>query len=263
MATQTYSSPQQLEAGVRQIPNISARAKNLANAYIGEQGIKKATTLSTKAEVHLQNGTFALINANSDTLTGHNFVSVLSDNIGGATRKTAFLDTDGRATLIGGLGAESLVSLHGNNFIIAADDPVTGAVTTIKGGTGFDTLEAGNHTHVYAGTGQQTLIGGTGQDTLDGRGDIRRLTFIAERGGDELLIGGGGRNKFVVGKGDITIKGGTSPAARNDVFVDRGGLVNVKYGSGPTGSSALLTFGDGDTIKIDNVKDIANHIKFT
>ena len=118
-------------------------------------------------------------------------------------------------TLIGGAYLERMVSLEGNNLLVAGS-----GANTLIGGSGADTLLGSGTSRLVAGSGANVLKSSTlssGADTLIGGS------------GASTLISQGGNNRLIGGSGANTLQGG----AGHDTLIS-GGKTTFQIGSGAT-----------------------------
>ena len=117
--------------------------------------------------------------------------------------------SDGVLTFGGGAGADTVTS-QGGNLIINGTPVSTDGLTEIRiwTGDGDDTIDLSGlsiPTMVYAGAGDDTIVGGSGDDiVLGGAGS----DIVTGAGGDDLLIGGDDADRVVGSSGnDILVSG--------------------------------------------------------
>jgi len=134
------------------------------------------------------------------------------------------IPTEGADLLAGGVGAETILALGGNDTLLAS----TGA-DLLDGGAGSDTLRfttavrldlrtPANSTGEAAGdvhrnierfegsNAADTLLGGTGAEIMDGRGGNDRISAI---GGADTLLGGNGADSLLGSNDANLLNGGT------------------------------------------------------
>ena len=135
-----------------------------------------------------------------------------------------------------------------------ATDVTFSEIEQIGTGDGNDTIDASattSGTNVYAGAGDDTLLGGSGDDTLDGGEGADSILAgdgsdtINGGDGDDLLDGGTGDDQLIGGLGNDTLIGG----AGADSMDGGAGLDIVDY-SGSSGAVnvdlSTNTFSGGD-----------------
>jgi len=167
--------------------------------------------------------------AGDNVLTGNGGSNLLDGGAGADT----IVGGAGHDTLAGGAGDDSLSGGADNDSLDAGagDD-------TLGGGAANDTLNAGaGNDSLAGGDGSDSLVGGIGDDTLSGGG------------GDDLFVGGFGADLFVLGAGS-----GADVIRDFQVgydVLDISGQLGVSYGE--VGGDALLSFGDGGSVRLVGV----------
>ena len=167
--------------------------------------------------------------AGDNVLTGNGGSNLLDGGVGADT----IIGGSGHDTLAGGAGDDSLSGEADNDNLDAG-----AGNDTLAGGAGTDTLNAGaGDDSLAGGDGSDSLVAGAGDDTLNGGG------------GDDSLVGGAGADLFVfvAGSGADVIRD-----FRLDYDVlDISGQSGVSYGE--VGGDALLSFADGDSVRLVGV----------
>jgi len=167
--------------------------------------------------------------AGDNVLTGNGGSNLLDGGAGADT----IIGGSGHDTLAGGAGDDSLSGEADNDNLDAG-----AGNDTLAGGAGTDTLNAGaGDDSLAGGDGSDSLVAGAGDDTLNGGG------------GDDSLVGGAGADLFVFGAGSGA---DVIRDFRLDYDVlDISGQSGVSYGE--VGGDALLSFADGDSVRLVGV----------
>jgi hypothetical protein len=171
------------------------------------------------ASVSGQQQTFRFNQVKSLVLVGstQNDYVYVDPNLGLAAAITA---NGGNDTIWGGSGLDSIDAGDGSDLIHAGG--------TITLGAGNDTVwGSGARDTIYAGSGDDLIVGGPGHDVIYGGS------------GNDTLIAGGGTDKIVAGSGDTVIYGsaGTDTlidGTGSDTIYGGGGQNNVVVGSAST-----------------------------
>ena len=109
----------------------------------------------------------------------------------------------GGDTLIGGAGAEMLSVLRGANLLIAG-----GGANTLTGGAGRDTLVGGGHSSLVGGSGDDLLIGGLKHGAMDTLRGGSGFDTLKVSWGDDYIFAGSGKTFIDIGKAHATVQGG-------------------------------------------------------
>lgn len=131
---------------------------------------------------------------------------------------------------------------------------------TVRGNNTFDFIDGGaGNDKLHGGGGTDYLIGGRGNDTLDG-GDGRDV--LSGGSGNDTMTGGNGPDLFLFTGGKDTI---TDFKAGEDTLLLGPGRQN---GRNPSESwkdkvtikdgNAVVDFGDGNILTLDDVSDVSN-----
>ncbi|WP_244424618.1 hypothetical protein [Methylobacterium nodulans] len=171
----------------------------------------------------------------------------------------------------GGSGNDEVRGAAGNDHLFGdeGDDRVDGGEgdDQVRGWFGNDTLfgSEGNDQvfgeedddFLGAGSGNDYLSGGLGTDSLYGE-DGNDLLF-GNAGNDEL-VGGAGSDTFGFGRGDgqDLIRDFVTGGPERDVIAFNGGVFTsfaaVQAASQQVGADVVITYGAGDTIRLQNVQ---------
>lgn len=208
----------------------------------------------------------------NDTIKGDD----AQNEIHGARGNDDLRGNDDDDELYGGAGDDSVKGNTGSDYLEGNKGN-----DLVKGGGGHDTLKGGNGNDILeGGSGSDSLKGGDGDDTLKGHNADDTLS-----GGDgaDKLIGGNGNDSLAGGKGDDTLSGGTH--ADRFVFNNKDDMdtisdfennldtimLNDNLWSGSrsvsdvlndfgsiVGGDAVLNFGGGDILTIENVSKIGH-----
>jgi Ca2+-binding RTX toxin-like protein len=184
----------------------------------------------------------------NDTLHGNSGNDELAgqygdDQIWGDAGDDLLLGGGGNDTLIGGSGSNKLHGELGNDYLIAANEPLSADALQIGnselfGGDGNDTLRGstGNDT-LWGGTGSDLLLGGDGHDHLIGWVDHWEVWSFPE--GIDTLQGGGGNDI-------LALYNGVADGGTGDDYI------RVWNGNNRVDSQVTLTGGTGkDVFVID------------
>jgi Ca2+-binding RTX toxin-like protein len=134
-------------------------------------------------------------------------------------------------TLLGSQASDRIYGYGGSDTIRlrGGDDTAFGGEShdVIKGGAGNDVLYGNAGNDVVAGEqGDDTIFGGPGDDIL--RGDLNRRESKRDRGGDDYIEGGEGRDRISGKAGDDILLGGDD----NDRIWGNGGNDILQGGPG-------------------------------
>jgi Ca2+-binding RTX toxin-like protein len=171
----------------------------------------------------------------ADTLNGGSG-NDLTDGEGGDDILT---DSTGNDVLIGGSGNDRIDGGSGDDAIDAG-----GGDDFVLGGTGDDRILAGEgQDEIRAGDGNDTVLGGAGNDTIlaqEGRDTIisgAGADILFGDGQNDALVGGAGRNQLSGGTGDDRLFADLDDrlvgGIGRNVYVVRGGLASGDPGTGP------------------------------
>ena len=173
---------------------------------------------------------------------------------------SVFRGTEGRDTLIGGDGNDSIYGEAGDDALLggAGGDYITGGAgddrlwgqagdDSLDGGEGSDLIfgQGGNDT-IAGGDARDIVLGGDGDDYVDGgAGD----DGLWSEGGNDTLAGGDGEDFLAGGEGDDSLRGGAGRdyldgEGGNDIL-DGGTGYDVLAGGG--GADRLIGGNEGDT----------------
>jgi Ca2+-binding RTX toxin-like protein len=204
-----------------------------------------AFNLATTTAQNTRQGT---TNANGfENLSG----SVYGDLLTGNSGDNVLAGNSGNDTLTGGLGNDSLYG-DGGYTTFTAGGAGTGAIRLVADVAIEFGAASGNDT-LNGGDGDDFLYGGGGNDIL--KGDKDNDTLYGGTGND-TLVGGQGNDRFVIeaNSGADTISGF---AHVDNIYFDASSgvtsfsqLTLTKIG----GTSTLITWGNGNSILIDNMK---------
>ena len=161
----------------------------------------------------------------------------------------------------GATGTVRLLGDYTNDTLDFRKTTLTGSNIVIDGGSGNDILRGSiGNDKIMGGSGNDVLIGGLGADVLNG-GDGSDLLLDNQNSSTkaELLIGGGDKDRIVLGHNDhstVDIWGGTVDA-KGDGSADSISLLNSKIG---LALSALIhDFEHGkDKIDLTQLRDAGN-----
>ncbi|MES2356088.1 MAG: hypothetical protein V4568_17125 [Pseudomonadota bacterium] len=155
---------------------------------------------------------------------------IYAGNGGTDANPTQIVAGNGDTTIYGGNGINHIFGGAGKNVIYAGD-----------GGT------ADHATYVVAGTGQSNLYGGNGYAILDARDNANDIRMFAGDG-DNALLGGSGNDTLVAGSGEQYLDGGAGTNTyifdgnQSDVFIaQKTGSEILRFGPGITASDLQLT----------------------
>ncbi len=197
-----------------------------------------------------------------DTLTGGDGNDVLSGELGNNT----LLGGEGNDTLHGGLGLDQLQGGSGDDLMVAG--LFSGAVLTVYGGTGSDTIDysqaiiggdtngrslyvnlalsqfvrtIGPLTVVDDVVGVENVVGSALNDTIIGDDKANRLAGSV---GNDILRGDAGDDTLDGGSGNDHLEGGQG----NDVLIGGHGLDSMEGGDGDDIFRQDMAVSGGDTI---------------
>lgn len=185
-----------------------------------------------------------------------------NDTLDGEAGRDALYGQEGDDELRGGAFHDLLSGGEGNDLLQGQ----TGR-DLLYGGEGDDTLEGGAwHDTLFGGSGDDILIGGDGSDELygidlnreftpdelhdhlDGKATpmLDNLVVPADTSGADLLEGGAGDDKLVLGRGDTAVGGGGEDQFGILVDIGGDGIVTITDYQGPSSSTD-----SGDVIQIE------------
>ena len=164
--------------------------------------------------------------AGNDFLEGGNGTDLIIENVSGSAILTNVALSGAGTDVVATVEQASLTGSDAADTIDASGLTVTGALVTINGGLGNDSLRgtAGSD-FINAGDGNDTIRGGSGNDTLDGGLGNDGLSGAV---GNDLLIGGEGDDTIYGGSGNDTILG----AGGADTILGGAGIDSVRGNSG-------------------------------
>lgn len=141
-------------------------------------------------------------------------------------------------------------------FDYAPSDPLNIQHSELYGGVGDDTLIAGvGNDKLYGGDNSDILLGGDGNDSIYGDGFNEKNGNAGNNGGNDYLMGEGGNDSLVGGIGNDTLDGG----AGADAFDGGDGIDIASYGSSATG--IVLNLGAPDENTGDALGDTFQNIE--
>lgn len=141
-------------------------------------------------------------------------------------------------------------------FDYAPSDPLNIQHSELYGGVGDDTLIAGvGNDKLYGGDNSDILLGGDGNDSIYGDGFNEKNGNAGNNGGNDYLMGEGGNDSLVGGIGNDTLDGG----AGADAFDGGDGIDIASYGSSTTG--IVLNLGAPDENTGDALGDTFQNIE--
>lgn len=204
----------------------------------------------------------------NDTIRGGDGDDVLSSGRGDDAVWAGAGDT-GNDTVFGGMGDDVLAGGAGNDLLVGGDANGAGlkamdlgeqaGFDTLYGGAGNDTLIAGSADEgvaistggarniLYAGTGDDLVIGDNGADLLGGGADSDQLAgqgghdTLYGAAGDDTLSGDSGNDRIFAGGGNDLLEGGTD----DDLLFNGAGNDTVLGGDG---NDTLWGGGGDDTL---------------
>ena len=133
--------------------------------------------------------------------------------ISGTSSADVLVGTDGPDVLCGRGGADLLTGREGDDVLLGA-----AGADRLNGGNGNDRLRGGD--------GTDSAVGGKGSDRIDGgAGADGCLSGFDRTAGNDVIIGGPGRDAFVADHGDVTSGANSSRPCtiRARLFGDREG----------------------------------------
>ncbi len=252
-------------------------AENNISGGAGTDTLKVAATMSTLFGVDLsvsQNQTYRYSDSDGDG-TGFESNDLTSTSVAG------FENLDASAVTVN-LVVDNLVS---GRTLTDANYGDNANSTSIKTGSGNDSIQVGNHTAaltVYAGAGTDTINSyGTVSTTIYGEGGVDTITaqtaggavtidggagndVITGNTGNDSLVGGADDDTIVTGNGNNTVQGGdgvdTITTGTGIDSVDGGvGNDTVKFADANLVSSDSVTGGDGtDILEMTDTASIAD-----
>ncbi|APH59066.1 calcium-binding protein [Granulibacter bethesdensis] len=237
--------------------NSSMQVASLGtDTFVGGSGVATVATYGNGSEIWGgQSGSSLSFTSHSDGIDtymgGAGSDTVFAESSGGfyqgGSGTLTFVNDTGSPTLFGGSGSETLFSGSGNGLYI-------------QGSGAFSLTNGGGTQHVFGGSVGGVYYGGTGGE-IDVVGSSASNTFFAGNGnvtlssafssGDNLFIGGTGRQSIFGGSGDDTFFGGAGTATifgggGEDVFAvvngQAGGNLSI-YGFEASSDLAILGYG--------------------
>ncbi|ACL55526.1 glycerophosphodiester phosphodiesterase family protein [Methylobacterium nodulans] len=178
---------------------------------------------------------------------------------------------EGHDFVSGGFGNDEVNGDAGNDLLFGddGDDAVSGGEgdDRVYGGTGNDLVsgEAGAD-QVFGEQGEDVLLGGAGSDYLSGGAGADQLfggegaDLLFGNAGADALTGGLGSDAFAFGRGDgqDVIRDFVTGGAERDVIAFNNGAFGsfaaVQAALRQEGSDAVIAYGTGDTITLQNVQ---------
>ena len=179
----------------------------------------------------------------------------------------------GSDTIYGGADADVLLGESGDDELRGGfgDDELTGSqgLDTLIGGSGKDTLNGGQaRDRLEGGAGNDLLSGGAGGDLLLGGSGADTLNSntgpdtLVGGGGDDVLRGGadGDRFEFDLGHGRDRIDNLVTEDVIAISTALAGGQSAAQIAARATmnGSDAVINFGNGDRLILDNFDDLGS-----
>lgn len=202
----------------------------------------------------------------ADTITG----GAGNDTLSGGEGNDSLLGSAGRDRIVGDAGDDALFGNRGNDVLLGGDgnDNIQGGAEQdlAFANQGNDILNgAGGRDSLFGGFGDDTLFGGNGNDNLNGEfdDDIVRGEGGNDRlrgsTGDDTLFGGEGDDLFVFrdGEGRDVIGDFTAGGDVDEIELSGFGAAfdtfdEVIAAANDVGGDAVIDFGGGDTLTIDN-----------
>ncbi len=192
--------------------------------------------------------------AGNDLLDGGNGTDLIIESVSGASILTNTALSGAGTDVVAAIEQASLTGSDAADTIDASGLTAVGAVVTLTGGLGNDSLRGtAGADYIVSGDGNDTIRGGSGNDTLDGGLGNDGLSGAV---GNDILLGSEGDDTIYGGSGNDTILG----ASGADIAIGGAGIDSVK---GNTGIDTIAG-GSGSGAQVgDIVIDVAAEINET
>lgn len=155
------------------------------------------------------------------------------DQLWGNNGNDRLLGGEGSDTLVGGAGADYLDGGNGFDYADLTDATAALRIDLLAAPSDGDTFV--NIEGVWAGSGNDTVLGGMEQNLLSGAAGNDRLDG---RAGDDLLYGGAGNDLLIGARGADSLNGGEGTDTASYLFSAEGVRVSLKAESQRGGDAA-------------------------